>query len=194
VAFTTQEYERPFAVQSVKDKERARRQTAKALMLTARHFARDADDFVMLADCLSDIELTEDQRRRLYEAMQIPEEPPEPAQPDPEPPSPAERMAAVWRPFQGIIDYRERETESVVLTALEIALERYGAGGEVFSANTVLHLLPEHQHHLAGRVIHQMRGKLEIAGEENSALPSRRSSKIRTYRLAGGLIESCKED
>ena len=147
--------------------------------MTAARSIEDVDAFLEIAKCLSDIEMTDDQRRRLYVAMRLPDEVPDPA----EPPTAAERMASVWAPFQGIVDYRERETESVLLTALEIALERYGADGEVFSANTVLPLLPEHRWHLAGRVIHQMRGKLEITGEENAALPSRRGSKIRTYRL-----------
>ena len=151
------------------EQQAARRETATALMTAAR-MAKDADDFVELSGYLLNFEITEDQGRRLYEAMRPKHDP-------------LERMMAFWTPVGAMIEQRDRETETIVMTALEIALERYGAEGEVFSANTFLPLLPEHRRAMAGMVIQRMKPRLEPVGYEPSAVPSRRGSKVRTYRL-----------
>lgn len=138
--------------------------------MTVARLARDADDFVMLADCLSAIELTEDQRRRFYAAMQPADDP-------------QARMMEFWAIADQIAAYRDRETETILRLALEIALERYGERGAEFSANTLIPLLPPHRQHLAGEVIQHMRSRLEATGREPSRVPSRKGSKVRTYRL-----------
>lgn len=141
-------------------------------MIAAR-LATDADDFVNLADCLSEIELTEDQRRRLYEVMRPP------------PDDPQARLDGFWKHCDAIIDHRERETEAVIRTALELAVQVYGQNGAVFSVNILGPLVSPRHAPLAGLVIRSMarNSKIEPVGEEKGMLPGHKGGRVRTYKL-----------
>ena len=144
-----------------------KRKTAGALM-TASRVATDLDDFMALADCLSAIELTADQRRRLYDVMRQ------------EPVDPQVRMMGFWEPMGAYFERRERETESILCTALEICLERFGEDGREFSVYTIMPLVPPYRRHLVTRAFRRMRDRIEPVDWEHPEGMRR----VRTYRLA----------
>ena len=163
------------------DERVERRELACALLLLAR-ICKTEREFAELADEISTTYLMEDERRLLYRRFRelITDTRTERAR---------RAMHEAWEEtcaYRGLSQIHSQDgVWAVWIHALSEALLAYAQAspGITFSANTFLELVREEDRSWIGRMIQHMRPQLETTGWEKSAIPSRKLSGVRVYRL-----------